>query len=77
MPMIVYSFIESHDFSGKTVIPFCTHEGSGNAGTKAKIEKALPQAAVEDVFAVRGEEAQKRESDVQTKVDEWLKGYGY
>ena len=35
MPMIVYSFIESHDFSGKTVIPFCTHEGSGNAGTKA------------------------------------------
>ena len=77
MPMIVYSFIESHDFSGKTVIPFCTHEGSGNAGTKAKIEKALPQSAVEEVFAVRGEEAQKQQSDVQTKVDEWLKGYGY
>jgi len=77
MPMIMYSFLEKHDFSGKTVIPFCTHEGSGNAGTKAKIEKALPSAKVEDVFAVRGEEAQKQRSTLQGKVDEWLKGYGY
>ena len=40
-------------------------EGSGNAGTKAKIEKALPQASVEDVFAVRGEEAQNQQSTVE------------
>ncbi len=33
MPMIVYNFVEKHDWNGKTVIPFNTHEGSGNVGT--------------------------------------------
>ena len=33
MPMAVYTFIEKHDWNGKTVIPFCTHEGSGLSGT--------------------------------------------
>ena len=30
MPMAVFSFLEQHDFSGKNVVPFCTHEGSGS-----------------------------------------------
>ena len=33
LPMAVYTFLESYDFSGKTIVPFCTHEGSGLAGT--------------------------------------------
>ena len=33
LPMVVYTFIENHDWAGKTVIPFNTHEGSGNSGT--------------------------------------------
>ena len=32
MPMAVYTFLESYDFSGKTIHPFCTHEGSGTNG---------------------------------------------
>ena len=38
MPMIVYNFLESYDFSEKTVIPFCTHGGSGLSGTESTIE---------------------------------------
>ena len=33
LPMIMYTFLEEYDFDGKTVIPFNTHEGSGDAGT--------------------------------------------
>lgn len=38
MPMAVYTFMDSYDFSGKTVIPFNTHEGSGASGTYSAIE---------------------------------------
>lgn len=33
MPMIMYSFFEQNDFSGKTIIPFNTHGGSGFSST--------------------------------------------
>jgi len=46
LPMVVYTFLEAHDFAGKTVIPFNTHEGSGNAGTYSRIEELLPEAKV-------------------------------
>ena len=39
MPMSVYTFIEKHDWQGKTVIPFCTHEGSGLSDTENKIKR--------------------------------------
>ncbi len=45
MPQAIYSFIESHDLTGKTVIPFNTHEGSGQSGTQRVIENALPGRA--------------------------------
>ena len=38
MPMPVYTFIEKHDWQGKTIIPFCTHEGSGLYGTENKLK---------------------------------------
>ena len=46
LPMIVYSFLEKHDFSGKTIIPFCTHEGSGEAGTFGSLKEKLSDATV-------------------------------
>lgn len=36
MPMAVYTFLENYDWSGKTIHPFCTHEGSGLSSTKIK-----------------------------------------
>lgn len=42
MPKIVYHFLESYDFTGKTIVPFCTHEGSGLSRTVGSIRSACP-----------------------------------
>ena len=44
LPQAIFTFMESYDFSGKTVIPFNTHEGSGQSGTQLVIENALPDS---------------------------------
>lgn len=55
--MIVYSFLEKHDFAGKTVRPFCTHEGSGSAGTFEALADSLPGATVGDGLEMTGSRA--------------------
>ena len=73
MPMILYSFMESYDFTGKTVIPFNTHEGSGQAGTQKMIESKLDGAAVLKGFAMQGSEAQGLKYDgTNESVRNWL-----
>jgi len=39
MPMAVLTFLESYNFSGKTVVPYCTHEGSGLGNSERDIKK--------------------------------------
>ena len=73
MPMIVYTFIESQNFDGKTVIPFVTHEGSGLSGTPQKLRKALPKATVTDGIAITGSTAQNKPDEVTQKVAELIK----
>jgi len=53
-PMAVFTFLESYDFSGKTIIPFCTHEGSGLGNSERDIKKLCPKANVESGLAIRG-----------------------
>ena len=72
LPMICYTFLESYDFSGKTIIPFCTHAGSGNAGTQSKIRSTVPDADVKEVLAVTGADTQSDPQSVKSTVTEWL-----
>ncbi len=72
LSMICYTFLESYDFSGKTIIPFCTHAGSGNAGTQSKIQSAAPNTTVKDVLAIAGTDTQNNPDSVKTAVSEWL-----
>ena len=72
MPMVVYTFLEKHDLNGKTIIPFCTHEGSGISGTDGKIRRLYKNVAVKSALAVRGATAQKERSKAQKAVDDWL-----
>lgn len=72
MPMCVYTFLESQDWNGKTVIPFCTHEGSGLGATAANLKKATG-AHVKDGLAVRGSEAQKKSDSARNAVASFLK----
>ena len=71
-PMAVYSFLEKYDFSGKTIIPFNTHEGSGNAGTFQEMKNIMKKSTVETKgFTIYGKEARKETAN--EKVLKWLK----
>ena len=76
MPQAIYTFLESYDLTGKTVIPFNTHEGSGQSGTQQVIAGALPGSTVLQGLAVRGKTAQEDPEQTQVLVDEWLEGLG-
>ena len=45
-PMIMYTFFDKYDFSGKTIVPFNTHMGSGDGGTYRTIKELEPDANV-------------------------------
>ena len=72
MPMPVYTFLESYDFSGKTVIPFCSHAGSGLSGTVNTLKSKLDGATVIDGFAIVGTTAQNDQGSAKIAVLEWL-----
>ena len=76
MPMAVYTFLEAHDFKGKTVIPFATHEGSGMGRTEGSLRRVLPGAKVLKGLAVRGSTAQNSRDTAKKSVTSWLKGLG-
>lgn len=68
MPMAVMTFLESYDFSGKTIIPFCTNEGSGLGSSVQDIKKACPKAVVKQGLAIRGGNV----DNADKQIKEWL-----
>lgn len=68
LPMPVYSFLEEYDFSGKTIIPFVTHGGSGFSGTRDTISKLQPNANVSDNTLSMDRE---NVADGDAEVKEW------
>lgn len=74
MPMVMYSFFEEYDFSGKTIIPFNVHNGSRFSGTIDTIQELEPDAEViTDGFTV----SERVVGDAAGDVAEWLRGLGY
>ncbi|MBR4775253.1 MAG: flavodoxin [Bacteroidales bacterium] len=69
-PQVMFTFFKDHDLSGKTIIPFVTHEGSGLASTVSDIKKAWPNATVKDGFAIYGHEVRSGKA----KMEKWIKG---
>ena len=76
-PMIMYTVFENNDFSGKTLIPFSTHEGSGLSGFDKKLQSACPDAEVLKGLAVRGNDAQNSQDKVRESVNSWLTELGF
>ena len=68
-PMAVFTFLDSFDFSGKTIIPFCTNEGSGMGSSERDIRRECPGADVRSGLSVRGSDAERSE----TKVNAWAR----
>ena len=76
-PMIMYTVFENNDLSGKTLIPFCTHAGSGLSGFDRKLASACPDSEVSDGLAIAGTDAQNDPDGVRDKVNDWLSGLGF
>jgi flavodoxin len=71
-PMAVFTFMDKHSWKGKTVVPFCTHEGSGLGATEASIKSHAKGATVLRGLAVRGTDAQRSADKVLPRVKSWL-----
>lgn len=68
-PRIVSTFAESYDFSGKTIVPFCTSGGSGIGSSATNLEQLTNGAEWRDGQRLNG-------SDSQETVMEWVNGLG-
>ena len=68
MPMAVFTFLERYDFTGKTILPLCTNEGSGMGHSESDIRKAAPGAEVKRGLAITG----SRAANAGGAVKKWL-----
>lgn len=74
MPQALYSFFDTYDFSGKTIVPFNVHNGSQFSGTIETIKKLEPNATVvTDGYTVSENDVADASEDVQV----WLTSLGY
>lgn len=69
IPMAVATFLESYDFSGKTIVPFCTHEGSRLGRSIEDITELCPQSTILKGLAIRGSSVKNAQDDVSA----WLR----
>lgn len=71
MPQPLYTFLEEYDFSGKTIIPFNSHGGSGFSNTIEEIKKLQSNATVRDdgLSISRNDVA-----DSEQEITDWAKG---
>ncbi len=72
MPMAVFTFLEKYDFSGKKIIPFCTHEGSSFSRSTDDIKALCPRSIILDGLAIRGGSVRTAGKDVLA----WLNRIG-
>ena len=72
MPMPLYSFFDEYDFSGITIVPFCTHGGSRFSDAVSTIRNLEKQATVLDGYAI----ARERVPESKEGVLNWLKRIG-
>lgn len=68
MPMVMYTFLDTYDLSGKTVSPFVTSGGSGFSNTIDTIRSMEPDAVITEGLVVRDSNA----DDPADAVSEWL-----
>ena len=77
--MIMYTFFENNAdaLTGKNLIPFSTHEGSGLSGFDRKLESACPKSTILEGLAIRGNDCQNKQDSVRSTVNNWLSGLEY
>lgn len=74
LPMPVWTFLEEYDLSGKTIIPFFSHNGSSSGASSISTVKRLcpDSTVVDDYLSVRGSSV----NDAESQVTEWINKLG-
>ena len=72
MPMAVFTFLEHFDFTGKTILPLCTNEGSGMGGSERDLKRVCPGATVKAGLSITGSSAASSAGSVKR----WLSANG-
>ena len=72
MSMAVFTFLSGYDFSGKTIMPFCTHEGSGLSNTVRDIAKAAKGATVAKGLDIHGSSV----DGAKPALEKWVRANG-
>lgn len=72
IPMPIASFLEEYDFSGKTIIPFCSHGGGRFGQSLTAIAKLAPDAAMGEALSIHYSGGSSMPDD----VSEWLRANG-
>lgn len=67
VPPVVRTFFDSYDLSEKTIIPFCTHGGSGILGSMSKVKELCPNSDVKEGL----------DKSSQSDIENWLKENGF
>lgn len=68
LPMPVFTFMENYDFAGKTIVPFCTHEGSGLSVTVCSITRTLSKSTIGEPLTIQG----ARVGNADSQIKGWL-----
>ena len=69
IPMAVATFLERYDFTGKTILPLCTNEGSGMGGSEKTIRQCAPGATVRKGLPITGSYAANSGESVRSWLD--------
>ena len=77
LPMPVYTFLESYDFTGKTIIPFCTGMGNAMSGMEADIPLFAKGAQLRQGFGIQGKFVHNSPDQAKLEVANWLASLGY
>ncbi len=72
MPMAVYTFLDAFDFSGKTILPLCTNEGSGMGSSEREIQKTCPGAMLKKGLPITGSSV----GSSKPQIEKWLNQNG-
>lgn len=72
MPMAVLTFLDKYDFTGKTILPLCTNEGSGMGSSERDLKKYAKGATIKSGLSITG----SRAADSRDQVKKWLGSNG-
>jgi flavodoxin len=72
-PMAIFTFLEEYNFNGKTIFPFCTHEGSGMGRSENDIKHTCPSAKVEKGLSIVGRNVNNASGAIKSWISESIK----